>query len=154
MARWWRHELVAESTVSKLWRLHQSPHPPHPRGKNWLLIWIWNLGMAVMSAMIKLWKLNHFLPLQCQPHIQKAAKPSVEGICAKVYHHSIEYAKRIKDKHVALLRYRTRISCHLNEKEWKGKKWSDWKRLDVGSRIRNFRMKLYRQTSPGHGGWL
>ena len=45
------------------------------------------------------------LLLQCQPHIQKAAKPSVEGICAKVYHHSIEYAKRIKDKHVALLRY-------------------------------------------------
>ena len=42
---------------------------------------------------------------QCQPHIQKAAKSSVEGICSKVYHHSIEYAKRIKDKHIALLRY-------------------------------------------------
>uniref|UniRef100_T1J547 WW domain-containing protein n=1 Tax=Strigamia maritima TaxID=126957 RepID=T1J547_STRMM len=40
---------------------------------------------------------------QCQPHLTEAAKSSVEGICLKIYHLSIDYAKKIHDKHWALL---------------------------------------------------
>ena len=108
MARGRRHELVADSTSGQLRRLHQSAHPPHARGtgpdKSFLQD---NVHLLFSPLTIKLALFPPPPPQQCQPHIQKAAKPSVEGICAKVYHHSIEYAKRIKDKHVVLLRYAT-----------------------------------------------
>lgn len=33
-----------------------------------------------------------------------AAKDSVEGICSKIYHISLEYVKRIREKHLAILK--------------------------------------------------
>lgn len=43
------------------------------------------------------------LKQQCQPHLIEAAKASVEGICAKIYHLAAESAKKINVKHWALL---------------------------------------------------
>lgn len=43
------------------------------------------------------------LKQQCQPHLVEAAKNSVEAICAKIYHLSCDYAKKIREKHWALL---------------------------------------------------
>ena len=43
------------------------------------------------------------LKRHCQPHITEAAKSSVEGICTKMYTLSVEYVKRIHDKHWQLL---------------------------------------------------
>ncbi|XP_026577554.1 phosphorylated CTD-interacting factor 1 [Pseudonaja textilis] len=48
-------------------------------------------------------RLEH-LRKQCGPHVSAAAKDSVEGICSKIYHISLEYAKRIREKHLALLK--------------------------------------------------
>ncbi|XP_025418257.1 phosphorylated CTD-interacting factor 1 isoform X2 [Sipha flava] len=47
-------------------------------------------------------RLNH-LKAQCQPHIARTVKDSVEGICTKVYHLSVDYARKIKDKNKELL---------------------------------------------------
>ncbi|XP_042909271.1 mRNA (2'-O-methyladenosine-N(6)-)-methyltransferase [Parasteatoda tepidariorum] len=44
------------------------------------------------------------LKQQCQPHLVEAAKDSVEAICTKIYNLSCDYAKKIRDKHWALLR--------------------------------------------------
>nr|CAG4642351.1 EOG090X02BU [Evadne anonyx] len=44
------------------------------------------------------------LKRQCQPHLTEAAKTSVEGICTKMNNMSIEYAKKIRDKHNELLK--------------------------------------------------
>ncbi|XP_054720855.1 mRNA (2'-O-methyladenosine-N(6)-)-methyltransferase-like [Uloborus diversus] len=44
------------------------------------------------------------LKQQCQPHLVEAAKDSVDSICAKIYHLSCDYAKKIRDKHWALFR--------------------------------------------------
>lgn len=41
---------------------------------------------------------------QCGPHVSAAAKDSVEGICSKIYHISLEYVKRIREKHLAILK--------------------------------------------------
>lgn len=43
------------------------------------------------------------LKKQCQPHLIQAAKSSVEGICAKIFHMSVEHVKKIRDKHWAIL---------------------------------------------------
>lgn len=44
------------------------------------------------------------LKRQCQPHLTEAAKTSVEGICTKMNNLSVEYAKKIRDKHNELLK--------------------------------------------------
>ena len=43
------------------------------------------------------------LKQQCQPHITEAAKSSVEAICSKIYHLSVEYAKKIQLKNQEIL---------------------------------------------------
>ncbi|CAM5152194.1 unnamed protein product [Eretmochelys imbricata] len=48
-------------------------------------------------------RLEH-LRKQCGPHVSAAAKDSVEGICSKIYHISLEYVKRIREKHLAVLK--------------------------------------------------
>ncbi|EHH65281.1 Phosphorylated CTD-interacting factor 1 [Macaca fascicularis] len=48
-------------------------------------------------------RLEH-LRRQCGPHVSAAAKDSVEGICSKIYHISLEYVKRIREKHLAILK--------------------------------------------------
>uniref|UniRef100_A0A8C5S8B5 mRNA (2'-O-methyladenosine-N(6)-)-methyltransferase n=1 Tax=Laticauda laticaudata TaxID=8630 RepID=A0A8C5S8B5_LATLA len=48
-------------------------------------------------------RLEH-LRKQCGPHVSAAAKDSVEGICSKIYHISLEYVKRIREKHLGLLK--------------------------------------------------
>lgn len=44
------------------------------------------------------------LQRQCQPHLAETVKASVEGICLKIYHLSAEYARKIREKHSALLK--------------------------------------------------
>ncbi|KAL1124160.1 hypothetical protein AAG570_001930 [Ranatra chinensis] len=41
---------------------------------------------------------------QCQPHLTETVKQSVEGICLKIYNLSCEYAKKIREKHLELLK--------------------------------------------------
>ncbi|XP_075384793.1 mRNA (2'-O-methyladenosine-N(6)-)-methyltransferase isoform X1 [Tenrec ecaudatus] len=48
-------------------------------------------------------RLEH-LRRQCGPHVLAAAKDSVEGICSKIYHISLEYARRVREKHLAILK--------------------------------------------------
>ena len=48
-------------------------------------------------------RLSH-LKRQCQPHLTETVKASVEGICLKIYHLSTEYAKKVKDKNIQLLK--------------------------------------------------
>lgn len=48
-------------------------------------------------------RLEH-LRKQCGPHVSAAAKDSVEGICSKIYYISLEYVKRIREKHLAILK--------------------------------------------------
>lgn len=44
------------------------------------------------------------LKRQCQPHLTETVKASVEGICLKIYHLSTEYAKKVKDKNIQILK--------------------------------------------------
>ncbi|XP_046385814.1 mRNA (2'-O-methyladenosine-N(6)-)-methyltransferase [Ischnura elegans] len=44
------------------------------------------------------------LKRQCQPHLTEAVKSSVEGICLKIYNLSCEYAKKVREKHLDLLK--------------------------------------------------
>lgn len=48
-------------------------------------------------------RLEH-LKKQCQPHIVDAARSSVESICLKIYHVSVEYSKRIRELNLELLK--------------------------------------------------
>ena len=48
-------------------------------------------------------RLSH-LKQQCQPHLSEAAKGSVEGICSKIYHMSSDYAKKIQECHLEIIR--------------------------------------------------
>lgn len=48
-------------------------------------------------------RLEH-LKRQCQPHIIEAAKSSVESICLKVYHVSLDYSKRVRELNVDLFK--------------------------------------------------
>ncbi|RWS13563.1 phosphorylated CTD-interacting factor 1-like protein [Dinothrombium tinctorium] len=41
---------------------------------------------------------------QCQPQLVEAAKKSVEGICSKIYHLSCEYAKKVREQEVELMK--------------------------------------------------
>jgi len=55
------------------------------------------------SSLILQDRLEH-LRKQCGPHVSAAAKDSVEGICSKIYYISLEYVKRIREKHLAILK--------------------------------------------------
>uniref|UniRef100_A0A8C5R6I7 mRNA (2'-O-methyladenosine-N(6)-)-methyltransferase n=1 Tax=Leptobrachium leishanense TaxID=445787 RepID=A0A8C5R6I7_9ANUR len=48
-------------------------------------------------------RLEH-LRRQCGPHMAAVAKDSVEGICSKIFHISREYVKRIRERHLEILR--------------------------------------------------
>uniref|UniRef100_A0A8K9X5J1 mRNA (2'-O-methyladenosine-N(6)-)-methyltransferase n=1 Tax=Oncorhynchus mykiss TaxID=8022 RepID=A0A8K9X5J1_ONCMY len=48
-------------------------------------------------------RLEH-LRKQCGPHVTAVAKDSVEGICTKIYHISVEYVRRIRQAHQTLLK--------------------------------------------------
>jgi len=48
-------------------------------------------------------RLQH-LKTQCQPHITEAAKSSVEGICKKIYTLSCDYAQKVKEKNLEILK--------------------------------------------------
>ncbi|XP_039632543.1 mRNA (2'-O-methyladenosine-N(6)-)-methyltransferase [Polypterus senegalus] len=54
-------------------------------------------------------RLEH-LRKQCGPHVTAVAKNSVEGICSKIYHLSCDYARRIRERHLALLK-----ECNITE---------------------------------------
>ena len=41
---------------------------------------------------------------QCEPHLVETVKSSVEALCVKVYHLSIEHVKKIRERHVQLLK--------------------------------------------------
>ncbi|XP_014260004.1 phosphorylated CTD-interacting factor 1 [Cimex lectularius] len=41
---------------------------------------------------------------QCQPHLTETCKESIEGICLKIYHLASDYAKKVKEKHLDLLK--------------------------------------------------
>lgn len=43
------------------------------------------------------------LKKQCQPHLVQAARSSVEGICAKIFHMSVDNVKKIREKHWTIL---------------------------------------------------
>ncbi|GIY13640.1 hypothetical protein CEXT_754121, partial [Caerostris extrusa] len=45
-----------------------------------------------------------YIKQQCQPHLVEAAKDSIEAICVKIYNLSCDYAKKIHDKHWAILK--------------------------------------------------
>ena len=48
-------------------------------------------------------RLQH-LKTQCQPHITEAAKSSVEGICKKIYTLSCDYAQKVREKNLEILK--------------------------------------------------
>ncbi|XP_075159850.1 phosphorylated CTD-interacting factor 1 [Haematobia irritans] len=41
---------------------------------------------------------------QCEPHLTETVKGSVEALCAKIYHLSAEHARKIRERHIALLK--------------------------------------------------
>ncbi|XP_048464059.1 mRNA (2'-O-methyladenosine-N(6)-)-methyltransferase isoform X4 [Rhincodon typus] len=55
-------------------------------------------------------RLEH-LRKQCGPHVAAVAKDSVEAICGKIYNISGEYVKRVREKHLQLLK-----ECNISEK--------------------------------------
>lgn len=48
-------------------------------------------------------RLEH-LKRQCEPHLIETVKSNVEALCVKVYHLSVEHVKKIRDRHVLLLK--------------------------------------------------
>lgn len=44
------------------------------------------------------------LKRQCEPHLVATVKGSVEQLCTKIYHLSAEHARRIRERHMMLLR--------------------------------------------------
>ncbi|XP_035634429.1 mRNA (2'-O-methyladenosine-N(6)-)-methyltransferase-like isoform X1 [Oncorhynchus keta] len=56
-------------------------------------------------------RLEH-LRKQCGPHVTAVAKNSVEGICTKIYHISVEYVRRIRQAHQTLLK-----DCNITDPE-------------------------------------
>ncbi|KAG5675320.1 hypothetical protein PVAND_005231 [Polypedilum vanderplanki] len=48
-------------------------------------------------------RLEH-LKRQCEPHLIETVKSNVEALCIKVYHLSIEHVKKIRDRHIMLLK--------------------------------------------------
>merc|ERR1719450_543515 len=53
-------------------------------------------------------RLQH-LKRECQPHITDAAKGSVEGICKKIYTHSVDYSQKINEKNQEILKEATSL---------------------------------------------
>ena len=49
-------------------------------------------------------KFDFLLQTNCQPHITEAAKNSVEGICKKIYNLSCDYAQKIQERNLEILR--------------------------------------------------
>ncbi|XP_065360560.1 mRNA (2'-O-methyladenosine-N(6)-)-methyltransferase isoform X2 [Calliphora vicina] len=41
---------------------------------------------------------------QCEPHLTETVKSSVEALCAKIYHLSAEHARKIRERHMQLLK--------------------------------------------------
>lgn len=48
-------------------------------------------------------RLEH-LKRQCEPHLVETVKGSVEALCTKVYTLSVEHVKKIRERHVLLLK--------------------------------------------------
>ncbi|XP_055906291.1 mRNA (2'-O-methyladenosine-N(6)-)-methyltransferase [Eupeodes corollae] len=48
-------------------------------------------------------RLQH-LKRQCEPHLVETVKGSVEALCTKIYHLSAEHAKKIRERHMLLLK--------------------------------------------------
>ncbi|XP_070492618.1 mRNA (2'-O-methyladenosine-N(6)-)-methyltransferase [Chironomus tepperi] len=48
-------------------------------------------------------RLEH-LRRQCEPHLVETVKSSVEALCSKIYHLSVEHVKKIRERHVQLLK--------------------------------------------------
>src|SRR5699024_3159975 len=48
-------------------------------------------------------RLEH-LKKQCQPHIIEAARASVEAICLKIYHVSVDYSKRTRELNLEIFK--------------------------------------------------
>jgi phosphorylated CTD-interacting factor 1 len=44
------------------------------------------------------------LKRQCEPHLVETVKSSVEALCTKVFHLSVEHVKKIRDRHIQLLK--------------------------------------------------
>lgn len=44
------------------------------------------------------------LKKQCEPHLVATVKGSVENLCTKIYHLSAEHSRRIRDRHLQLLK--------------------------------------------------
>lgn len=44
------------------------------------------------------------LKRQCEPHLTETVKGSVETLCAKIYHLSAEHARKIRERHMMLLK--------------------------------------------------
>ncbi|EDV97628.1 mRNA (2'-O-methyladenosine-N(6)-)-methyltransferase [Drosophila grimshawi] len=44
------------------------------------------------------------LKRQCEPHLVETVKSSVETLCVKIYHLSAEHARKIRDRHLQLLK--------------------------------------------------
>ena len=48
-------------------------------------------------------RLEH-LKKQCQPHISEAARASVESICLKIYHVSVDYSRRVRELNLEIFK--------------------------------------------------
>lgn len=44
------------------------------------------------------------LKRQCEPHLVETVKGSVEALCSKIYHLSVEHVKKIRERHIQLLK--------------------------------------------------
>ena len=68
-------------------------------------------------------RLQH-LKTQCQPHITEAAKSSVEGICKKIYTLSCDYAQKVREKNLEILKeaniseHGARVNAPHQRKVW------------------------------------
>lgn len=83
--------LLCEMGMTAAWRLCISLGSP-------VVCCVRDSGSLVLQD-----RLEH-LRKQCGPHVSAAAKDSVEGICSKIYYISLEYVKRIREKHLAILK--------------------------------------------------
>ncbi|PAA53478.1 hypothetical protein BOX15_Mlig032164g2 [Macrostomum lignano] len=56
----------------------------------------------------------------CQPHIEEAAKESVEKICTKLYHLSVEYAKKVRELQETLFKVTNPTDPWADLPPWSG----------------------------------
>lgn len=52
---------------------------------------------------VSIYRLEH-LKRQCEPHLVETVKSSVEALCTKIYTLSMEHVKKIRERHVLLLK--------------------------------------------------